>query len=323
MRQLTFVVPERYDGCMAKHFLKGYCGVSTRLMLALKNLPGGIMADGGLLRTIDRLQVGQTVTLRLPDDQTYTQPNAAPLSLLYEDADVLVADKPAGMPVHPSAGHARDTLANAVSFYLLQKGEPTAFRPVCRLDRDTSGVVVAAKHAYAAARLAGKVEKVYYTIVQGELQGAGTINAPLRHKEGYGIRREIGLGGERAVTHWRVLAAGCGHTLLRVVLETGRTHQIRAHFEGIGHPLAGDDMYGGARLLLNRQALHCAAAFFVHPVGQCMIQCVAPLPEDMRAALRACGFDAVWEAEEAALPAAAQEYVRESCAVWEERLEER
>ena len=162
-----------------------------------------------------------------------------------EDDYLLILNKPPYMPVHPSPGHDDGTLCNFVSFYQRQKGEDWSFRPINRLDKDTSGLVLGGKDAYTAFALK-KVKKTYYAVCQGELFGDGVIDAPIRLKEGHGIQRETGLGGKPAVTHWRALAWGKGHTLLALTLETGRTHQIRVHLSSIGHPLAGDDFYGGS-----------------------------------------------------------------------------
>lgn len=289
MRTLTFIVPPEYDGCRGQAFLRGFCRLSYRMVVELKTVPNGVTADGRLLRTIDRVCAGQRVEVRLPADRERPQMAVElPVRVVYEDDDLLVFDKPAGMPVHPSAGHSDDTLANACAAYLQKKGEQATFRPVNRLDRDTTGLVVTAKHTHAASRLSGKVEKIYCAVCEGELTGSGTIDAPLRGMEGHGIRREVGEGGERAVTHWRAIAGGAGHTLLRVVIETGRTHQIRAHFSSLSHPLAGDDMYGGSLRLISRQALHCACVRFIHPVGGQAVLLKSPLPEDMRMLLRRC-----------------------------------
>ena len=262
------------------------------MVLELKQVENGVTADGVLLRTIDRVRTGQTVVIRLPEENERPQlPVCLPAMVLYEDDDVLVFDKPPFMPVHPSAGHADDTLANAAAAYLLQKGERATFRPVNRLDRNTSGIVVTARHAHAAYALTGTVQKAYLATVQGILSGEGTIDAPLRRMEGHGIRREIGEGGERAVTHWCSLAQGNGCTLLAIRLETGRTHQIRAHFSSRGYPLVGDDMYGGSTERIDRQALHCGRAFFPQPVSGEPIFLHSPLPQDFCTLLVACGID--------------------------------
>lgn len=292
MRELHFTVPEQFDGARGKFFLRSFCGLSYRTVLELKQVENGVTADGVLLRTIDRVRAGQQVVIRLPQEKERPQ-QAVELHVpvLYEDDDVLIFDKPPFMPVHPSAGHADDTLANAAAAYLRQKGECATFRPVNRLDRNTSGIVVTAKHAHAAYALGGTVEKAYLAAVQGALTGSGTIDAPLRRMEGHGIRREIGEGGERAVTHWKALAQGNGHTLLAVRLETGRTHQIRAHFSSLGFPLAGDDMYDGATELIARHALHCGRAAFPQPVSGEPISLHSPLPQDFCALLHRCGID--------------------------------
>lgn len=291
MRILTFTVPPELDGARGKVFLRGYCGLSYRMVRSLKEVPDGITADGQLLRTIDRVRAGQCVTVRLPDDTRPMQSaRALPIAIVHEDDDVLVLNKPAGMPTHPSAGHPDDTLANAVAAYMAEKGAHCVFRPINRLDRNTSGLLVAAKHAHAAARLSGRVEKIYFAVTEGIPPASGTVDAPLRPMAGHGIRREIGPGGVPAVTHWRTMATGAGHALLRVTIDTGRTHQIRAHFCGMGFPLAGDDMYDGATDRIARHALHCAAVRFAHPVTGAPVLCTAPVPADFAALLRGCGM---------------------------------
>lgn len=297
MRTLSFTVPPEYDGARGSAFLRGCCGLSYHTVLALKQVPDGVTADGMLLRTIDRVRAGQRVVVTLPPETKPPQvavnfPFEVPV--LYEDDDVLVFDKPAGMPVHPSAGHSDDTLANYAAAYQARSGEgPAPFRPVCRLDRDTTGILVTAKHAHAAFALAGRVDKSYLAVAQGLLEGAGVVDAPLRRKEGHGIVREVAPDGigERAVTRWRVISQGAGHTVLRFDLETGRTHQIRAHCAYLGHPLAGDELYGGARGLIGRQALHCGRASFPQPITGEPVVLNSPLPADMRALLAAIGAD--------------------------------
>ena len=291
MRELHFTVPAEYDGLRGAAFLRGFCGLSYHTVRMLKQAERGVTANGALLRTIDRVHAGQQVTVRLPDDARPMQaPLCVPVPVAYEDADVLVFNKPPEMPIHPSHGHERDTLANAAAAYLAAKGEHCAFRPLNRLDRNTSGLAVTAKHTHAASRLSGRIDKIYLAVTEGIPAPKGTLDAPLRRREGCGIRREIGAGGEPAVTHWQVLAAGAGHALLRVVIDTGRTHQIRAHFASTGYPLAGDDMYGGSQARISRQALHCAAVRFVQPVTGAPVELFAPLPDDMARLLAGCGM---------------------------------
>ncbi len=286
MRQLTFIVPPECDGSTVGRFLRGRCAVSARMVTKLKQVSDGIQLNGEHIRTIDNVSVGDTITLNIPNDVRPAQPVALSISVVYEDDDVIILDKPANMPVHPTHGHNDDTLANAYAHHLGQKGEAAAFRPLNRLDKDTTGLVVVCKHAHSAAVLTGHVEKIYYAICEGILTGSGVIDAPIRRREGAGIRREIGEGGQRAVTHWQAVCSVNGMTLLSIRLETGRTHQIRTHFADYMHmPLVGDDMYGGSRERMGRQALHCGEAAFEHPITGERMRFSSELPEDMRALL--------------------------------------
>lgn len=293
MPLLTFTVPEDCEGVKLYHFLRARCGVSYRLIHRLKHVPMGITADGALIRTIDPLRGGQVVALRIPEDDKITEPVPLPVDVVYEDTQIAVLNKAPGMAVHPSRLHLDDTLANAFAAHLIANGEEnTAFRVINRLDRDTSGLVLTAKNSHAASRLHGHTEKIYYAVCQGTLHGSGTVDAPIRIKEGHGIQREVGEGGVRAVTHWTAVANlsrtapdGGTHelTLLRIRLETGRTHQIRVHFASMGMPLAGDDMYGGSRALIGRQALHCGQLDFCHPLTGEPMTFRVPFPNDMAA----------------------------------------
>lgn len=281
MRKLTFTVPPEMEGKKLKTFLRGPCCLSARLMIRLKYVPMGITCNGQHARVIDLLHAGDVVELSLPEDSAVLEPTSVPLEIVFEDDDLLIVNKPAGMPVHPSPGHDTDTLANAALGYFQKKGISCAFRAVCRLDKDTTGLMVLAKNSYVAARLSGQIRKGYTAVCEGLLEGGGVIDAPIRNKEGYGIRRETGEGGDPAVTHWRAVAQNEGHTILQIRLETGRTHQIRVHMASIGHPLAGDDMYGGSLCRIGRQALHCGYASFFHPVTGERMEMSAPLPKDM------------------------------------------
>ncbi|MDR1565270.1 MAG: RluA family pseudouridine synthase [Oscillospiraceae bacterium] len=286
MRILTFTVPPEYEGRRALGFLRNYCGLSARTLAKLKRVEQGISINNQLLRSIDILCAGALVTIRIPEFHPPAQAVPLAIDILYEDEDLLVCSKPPNMPVHSSAGHGRDTLANAVAYHLEAKGEFLAFRPINRLDKDTSGLVLCAKNARSAVLLAKSVSKLYYAICEGEINGEGTIDLPLGYKEGHGIQRAVVPEGQRAVTHYKALEQARGLTLLEIRLETGRTHQIRAHFAHLGHPLAGDDMYGGGRELIIRQALHCGMLRFAHPTEGREIEIALPLPEDMVGLIR-------------------------------------
>lgn len=291
MAKITFTVSEEMDGITVYNFLRAKCDVSYRLIKRLKRVPMGITANGSHIRTIDILHSGDVVELNIPNDENPTQPNELPIDIVYEDEHIAVINKPSGMPVHPARDHVTDTLANAFSAHLIASGRPnSAFRVINRLDRDTTGLVLAAKNCHAASLLHGRTDKVYYAICQGTLTDGGTIDAPIRIMEGHGIQREVGEGGVSAITHWTALKnmrltspnGNCYDlTLLEIHLETGRTHQIRVHFTSLGMPLAGDDMYGGSRDLIHRQALHCGQLNFIHPITGEPIEFKTPLPQDM------------------------------------------
>lgn len=290
MRELSFLVPEGYNGIVLRSFLRGYCGVSARLMIRLKREPMGITRNGAHAIVTELLDPGDVICLHMPEDEKQAEPVPVSLSVIFEDDDLLILDKPSGMPMYPSPGHDNDSLANAVAAYYLEQNEKIAFRPIYRLDKDTTGIVVLAKNSYTAARLAANIKKDYIAICEGELAGSGAVDGPIGLKEGHGIQREVTTQGERAVTWWYVLGVKGGHTLLRLELETGRTHQIRVHMSHIGHPLAGDDLYGGHLGLIHRQALHCGKIVFIHPYNNSHMHFECALPEDMTGLLGTCGI---------------------------------
>lgn len=281
-RALTYTVPPAWDGRTVKDFARQHLGLSSRAFVKQKYLPGGLVKNGQPCRSVDLLRAGDRLCLTLPQDAETYQAVEGPLSILYEDQDYLAVDKPPAMPVHPSPGHDRDSLLNRVAFHYQLTGQAPAFRPLYRLDKDTSGILLVGKHRAAVS--SAQVEKTYYAVCQGELSGDGTVEAPIGLEPGSKIRRCCREDGQPAVTHWQVLASQEGHTLLRLRLETGRTHQIRVHMAHLGHPLAGDDLYGGSRYRLCRQALHCGELSLVcKPLGA-GLRLAAPFPEDMAAA---------------------------------------
>lgn len=282
MRRLVFSVPPEYVGTSLKGFLSSFCRLSVRQTAKLKRVPGGICRNGFPASTPEILKTGDRIALTFPDDRKIPEPAFLPLPVAYEDRDLLVVKKPAFMPMVPSPGHDRDTLANAVAWLEKERGESFAFRPVFRLDRDTTGLVVLAKNAYAASRLSGKVSKLYLAVCDGRLEGEGKIQLPVGRKPGHTIQRAVIPGGKPAVTLWRSLRAGNSHSLLALKLRTGRTHQIRVHLSALGHPLSGDTMYGGEVSGIGRQALHCCRILLRHPVTGRRLCLKSGLPEDMR-----------------------------------------
>ena len=290
MGEFTYTVPPEYDGETMQTFLRRGCGLSWRMVVKLKRVENGMTADGVHLRSIDRLRAGQTVVIRMPEDAVRIEGADLPLDVVFEDDHLLVINKPPYLAVHPSAFKPEPTLAHAVVGYFERQGTPLSFRPVNRLDRNTSGLLLAAKSPHVAYALAHKPQKVYLAVVLGALTGEGTIDQPIRIREGSCITREVGEGGKPSVTHWRSLGTDGEISLVRVVIETGRTHQIRVHMAWLGYPLAGDTMYGTDETYLPRHGLHCARMTLSHPVSGEEMAFTCPVPDDMRELLTAHGL---------------------------------
>ena len=282
MRQIDYPVDDRFDGKKLYNFLKSECRLSSKLIRTLKQCEDGLTVNGVHARTIDLLHTGDTVTVRLPDDLHPATPGSVLPEILYVDDDLLIVNKPAMMPIHESHNHQGDTLQNCVALYELQQGRSGAFRAVGRLDKGTSGVVVCARNAHAAARLSGKPQKTYLAIATGVFSGSGTIDLPIFRPDPMKTLRTTDPRGDNAVTYWTAKMTDGENTLLEITLGTGRTHQIRVHFAALGAPLLGDTMYGTPDGRISRQALHCAAVRVIHPVTGREICCSAPLPADMQ-----------------------------------------
>ena len=208
--------------------------------------------------------------------------------MVYEDEDLLVIDKPAGLPVHPSINHYENTLANGIMWRCREKGEYFPFRCVNRLDAGTTGLLIIAKNMFSAAVLYSamkerKIKRTYLAVASGEIREPGTVDLPIGRVSDSVIERCIDQEhGERAVTHYEPLAYGNGCTLLKLQLETGRTHQIRVHMKAIGHPLAGDYLYAPEDCSAERPLLHSRSLEFTHPVTGEQMKLTAELPEDMK-----------------------------------------
>lgn len=276
---IGLVITDREDGRALGDVLKSR-GISRRLVLRLKRTEGGMTRGGELIRTVDRVYAGDTVLLCEACDIHPLRGNPAlRAEILYEDREVIVYDKPAMMPVHPSTKHTDDTLGNCFA----ARYPELTFRPVSRLDRDTTGCVIAAKSQYAAAFLQGGFEKRYLAVCCGVPEPEGVIDAPIARERDSIITRCVREEGKPSVTRYRVIAENGKYALCEVVPVTGRTHQIRVHFSYIGHPLAGDELYHGSREDIHRQALHCCGVKFVSPDDGMEHVVESPLPEDMEA----------------------------------------
>jgi len=281
MRFLRYPIPPGFDGWTVKDFARKHLGFSNRVLAQQKRVPMGITLNGVPVFTTAILRTGDTLGFALAQDGGHYPAACLPISVLFENEDFLLIDKPPRMPVHPSPGHDRDSLLNAVAYYYEQNGLSVPICPLYRLDKDTSGVIALGKHTLAVSGVSA--EKTYFAVCQGSLFGCGTIDMPIGLEEGSKIKRQCG-SGQRAVTHWQALERGDGHTLAAVRLETGRTHQIRMHFAHLGHPLAGDDLYGGSLQKIGRQALHCGRLLLSSRALGMEREFISDYPSDMRAA---------------------------------------
>lgn len=220
------------------------------------------------------------------------EPDWKEMNILYEDDFMLVVNKPIGMEVHPSSQGQKGTLANAVAAYYEMTSQPCRVRPIHRLDKDTTGPVLFAKNEYAnivfeKAMKEKKIDRLYTAIAEGVIrQDKGVIDAPIGQDRLHSTRRRVSETGEPAITRYEVAERFDNHTLLRLKLETGRTHQIRVHLSHIGHPIAGDGMYGGTRKFIPRQALHGEKLTCFHPWTGEKVHVRAPLPDDMSRMLK-------------------------------------
>lgn len=284
----TFFADSSRQGKKLERFLRDE-NVSLALIKKIKFTPRGIQVNGIRQNTDYTVKAGDTVSFDL-DSRRKTDSVAVQygsLEIVYEDDGCMVVNKGRNMPCHPSFNHHSGTLLNYLRGYARQKGNTFSCHILNRLDRNTSGLVLVAKDSHCAQLLSGKNRKEYIAVVQGILpRGDGKIDLPIGRREGSIIKRQVREDGRRAVTLYKSEKTGGGHSLVRVRLITGRTHQIRVHFSHLGYPLAGDDLYGGSLRHISRQALHCSAMSFKSPATGENISLTAPLPEDMAALAR-------------------------------------
>lgn len=290
-RILEYQITEQFHNMTIGNYLKTL-GFSHQCVIALKKQEKGILLNGIWAYVNTLLSGGDTLTLTLSEDESSEKipPVNLPLHILYEDEDILVLNKPADMPIHPSLNNYENTLANAVAYYYDSQNIPFVFRCINRLDRDTTGVTMLAKNPFSAGILSEmvrnrEIHREYVAIADGIfLQKEGIVDAPIGRKEGSTIEREINLEtGERAVTHYTVLKENkdLNCSQIKLWLETGRTHQIRVHMKHLGHPLLGDFLYNPDMTYIKRQALHSHSLTFKHPITKEPMHFVAPVPSDM------------------------------------------
>ncbi|MFM9327614.1 RluA family pseudouridine synthase [Paenibacillus mesotrionivorans] len=293
---ITYIVPEGDDGLELKAILRRRMALSRKLLSRIKLTEEGITVNGERRYTSVRVKTGDVVEVRMEEeDSEDILPQDLPVDVIFEDEHLLIVNKPAGTIVHPTTGHWSNTLANGVVHMWQQRGLRIRFRPVHRLDRETSGVLAIAKNPYVHQHIseqmkAGKVEKEYTALVRGHMEHPeGTVDAPIDRNPDSPHYRIVTPSGYPSVTHYRVVEQLEDAAVLAIRLETGRTHQIRVHMAHLGHPLIGDAMYGipedRESYPGGRHALHASRLGFIHPVFRTPLVFEAPLPADLEALL--------------------------------------
>lgn len=292
-RTLNYTILLGDDGQTVGEYLRHH-GYSQPILVHLKKTQEGILLNGIWCYVNTVMHTGDILTVRIQDHYGSAGIPATEISagsfmsmVAYEDEDILVMNKPAGLPVHPSLGHYEDTLANYCAWHY---DNQLVFRCVNRLDRDTSGLVLIAKNMLSAAGLslqqqARQIHRTYLAIVEGIIPESGIIDLPIARKEDSIIERCVDtLHGEHAITHYQRLSTvcldGCEYSLVQIQLETGRTHQIRVHMKAIGHPLPGDFLYNPNYKHIKRQALHSYRLEFTHPINGKALSFTQNIPSD-------------------------------------------
>lgn len=288
-RVFNYIIPTEYEGRRISEYLCDL-GYSEKILIRLRKDDRLVLVNNEpsflnrILNKDDRL----VVILKEIASSEKILPVNLPLEIAYEDEDIVVVNKPAKMPIHPSLNNYDNTLGNALAYRYRSEGEEFVYRCVNRLDRDTTGLTIVAKNMLAAAILYDeminrKIERTYYAIVMGEFAClSGTIDLPIGRKEGSTIERIIDYEhGDEAITHYEVIKQGNGLSFVSLKLDTGRTHQIRVHMKAMGHPLLGDFLYNPDDNMLSRQALHAGKLSFTHPISGEEIILVAKIPADM------------------------------------------
>lgn len=285
--KLSYVNLNKYSNI--KEVLKAEFSMSDRLLLKLKRLDK-IYLNGKNASVNQNISKNDLVECYLDYDEDNSNiiPTEMPINIVYEDDAFLIVNKPAGIPVHPSMDHYTDSLSNGIAFYFSKICLKKKIRPVNRIDKDTSGIIIFAKNEYIQECLIRQMKskqfvKKYIAVVNGNLDNSvGTINAPIARKEGSIIERCVNSNGDNAITHYKVLKRTANYDIVECILETGRTHQIRVHFAHIGHSLLGDTLYGTHSDLIKRQALHSYEVDFIHPITKQNVKYIADIPEDLK-----------------------------------------
>ncbi len=288
--KLCYTIQSTDTYATIKEVLKAYFNVSDRLLIKLKK-NNKIYLNNNIINVNATVNIGDIVSfiLDFEEDNSNIIGTKMDLKIIYEDDAYIVLNKPARIPVHPSMEHYTDSLSNGLKYYFESIGLKRKIRPVNRLDKNTSGLVVFAKNEYIQECLIRQMKenqfyKEYIAICEGKFdKESGLINAPISRKENSIIERCINKGGDTAITKYTVLKynENYNYSVVKCVLKTGRTHQIRVHMKYIGHPILGDTLYGNPSKLINRQALHSHIISFNHPINKKNVTYTAPLFHDM------------------------------------------
>lgn len=294
MRQLCYTIKPEQDGLSVQAFARNVAGMSMRFLRSVKFKENGICLNGERVTTRAVLRAGDRLVFTMEDEENrQVVPTAGVVRILFENEDLVLVDKEPGVVVHPCHGHYEDTLLNHLAWYYREKASPQLLRPVGRLDKDTSGLIFIAKNKYASRymeieRNDGRMSRIYLALTEGWFDGAekeDVIDRPIVRVPDTFNRYAIGDGGRPSRTTYKVLAAlekdGQKFSLVRLKLETGRTHQIRVHMAACGHPLLGDPIYGTEGCLgFGRAALHSAQIDCILPGTEQMRSFQSPLPAD-------------------------------------------
>jgi len=289
MRTFRLEIDQTNAGHTIKDIFRHQFSFSTHMISRLK-VSGGVQLNGKQVRVTHMVQEGDILCAIMPEEHTWIAPSDVVVPILYEDEDILIADKPPNMAVHPSAGNRENTLANALMGHWQRRGEQYIFRAVNRLDKGTSGLMAVAKNPHSHHILSrqlqeGRLNRTYLAICCGNTNENGKIDLPISRIPGSTMKRQISSNGKNAITHYQTIQRLDGYSLIELRLETGRTHQIRVHMSAIGHPLAGDWLYGERIDELDRPALHSSSISFPHPINHKMIMLTSKLPTDLKSFL--------------------------------------
>ena len=268
--------------------------ISVRMLCSIKK-EKSVTVNGKYVPMHTMVCGTDIIKIELPHESNEYEAQQMGIEVLYEDFDLLVVEKPFGMVVHPTRNHLENTMLNALKYYFDENGIKSKIRFVNRLDRDTSGILIVAKNAYAHSVLTKdtsmwEMHKKYIAVVEGKLDESGTIRLPIIKSED-GIRRMVDENGQECVTHYRTIKSNERASFVELELETGRTHQIRVHMSAMGHPIFGDELYGGNLDLIERQALHCIELGFYSPRLEKEIRVKTKLHDDITELLMKLGLN--------------------------------